>query len=77
MFFDKVLNSRTIFVGGTGTLSAAILQEFFATFGTVRDITTKQGFAFVTFESPNQAVEACKNQHYSIRGHVVRPIERI
>ena len=71
MFFEKVLNSRTIFVGGIGTLSASILEEFFAKFGTVREITTKQGFAFITFETPNQAAKACENNHYSIRRRVV------
>ena len=77
MFFEKVLNSRTIFIGGTGTLSAAILEEHFAKFGTIRDITTKQGFAFVIFESPDQAAEACKTQHHSIGRQVVRLFYKI
>ena len=53
------MTSKTIFVGGIGTLSHQLLENHFSRFGTVKRTAIKTGYAFITFDSFEQAADAC------------------
>ena len=66
------MRSNTVFVGGIGKLSSQILGRCFSRFGLVTDIATKQGFAFITFDSAQPATEACNERFFTIGQRKVR-----